>query len=111
MEKLFEIATKVSTPLMLAGFIACAFFLILNQILRKNLFPKLTRQLSAEIVRLIINKLFILALIALILGFIGFVLAIIHKSRIGSNVKVITSRGVNRPNSVYALESDSTDTV
>lgn len=104
MEKLFEIATRVSTPLMLAGFIACAFFLILGQILKKNIFPTLTRELSTDIIRLIINKFFTLALIALIFGFLGFVLTMVHKSRAGPEVKVVTSRGVNRPKSSYSLE-------
>ena len=71
---LFEIATNISTPLMLAGFVAAAFFLLVRQILKKDLFPTLTRQLSADIIRLIIERLFTLSLIAMMLGFSGFVL-------------------------------------
>ncbi len=34
MNRVFEIATNISTPLILAGFVAAAFFLIIRQILK-----------------------------------------------------------------------------
>ena len=80
MNKVFEIAANISTPLMLAGFIAAAFFLIIRQILKMKLFPKLTRLLSAKMIELIIERLFILTLVAMILGFAGFVLTVIARS-------------------------------
>jgi hypothetical protein len=83
MSNILEIATNVSTPLMVAGFLTGAFFLILRQILQKDLFPALTRQLSADIIRLIIERLFTLALVALVLGFAGFALTIFVGSREG----------------------------
>lgn len=80
MSNILEIATNVSTPLMVAGFLAGAFFLILRQILQKDLFPALTRQLSVDIIRLIIERLFTLALVALVLGFAGFALTVFSGS-------------------------------
>jgi hypothetical protein len=42
---IFDIASKVSTPLALAGFLAACFFLILRQILKThNLFPRLEQE-------------------------------------------------------------------
>lgn len=76
MTRLVEIATNVSTPLMVAGFLAAALFLILRQILKMDIFPGLNRQLGAEIIRLIIDRLFVLALVALVLGFAGFTLTV-----------------------------------
>ncbi len=76
MSQILEIATNVSTPLMIAGFLAGSFFLILRQILKKQIFPSLTKQLSADIIKLIIERLFTLSLIALVLGFAGFVVSI-----------------------------------
>ncbi len=73
MEKIFDIATNISTPLMLAGFFAAAFFFIARQVVKANIFPQLTKQLSGDIIKLIIHRLFILALIAMILGFIGYI--------------------------------------
>lgn len=69
---LFELASKVSTPLALSGFIAAALFLILRQILKiQNLFPALKS--SERVIILIIERLFVLALIAMVLGFAGYV--------------------------------------
>ena len=77
METILNIATNASTPLMIAGFLAGALFLIARQILKLKLFAKLTRQLSADIIKLLIDRLFILALVALFLGFAGFVIQVI----------------------------------
>jgi len=74
MEKIFDIATNISTPLMLAGFFAAAFFFIARQVIKANIFPQLTKQLSGDIIKLIIHRLFVLALIAMILGFAGYVI-------------------------------------
>ncbi len=74
MQGVLETATNVSSPLMIGGFLAGAFFLILRQILKLNVFPTLTKDLSSEIIVLIINRLFYLALVAIVLGFVGFVL-------------------------------------
>jgi hypothetical protein len=73
MDKIFQIATNISTPLMLAGFFAAAFFFIARQIINANIFPKLTKQLSSDIIKIIIQRLFVLALIAMILGFLAYI--------------------------------------
>jgi len=74
MSKLFEVATQVSTPLALAGLVATSFFLIVRQALANGLFPKFARQVGAELLRSIIDKFFILAIVAMCLGFFGFAL-------------------------------------
>jgi hypothetical protein len=71
--KIFEIASNVSTPLALAGFLAAAFFLIVRGIVSRNIFPALTARLSSEIIKLSIICLFILSLVAMLLGFAGFI--------------------------------------
>ena|SRR2546427_6319602 len=74
MGKVFEIASSVSTPLAVSGFLAAVFFFVVKQILAKNIFPSLSRQLSSEIIKLIIDRLFVLSLVALVLGFLGYIL-------------------------------------
>lgn len=91
MSNVFAIGGSVSTPLMLAGFLVAAFFLILRQILKKGIFPSLTTNLSAEILKLIIERLFTLAMMALVLGFLGFALTIFVRSSNGVPDK--TNRG------------------
>jgi hypothetical protein len=61
---------------MLAGFCAGALFLFLKQILAKNLLASLTRAKSAEVLRHIIDRLFILAVVTAILGFSAFLIPI-----------------------------------
>lgn len=75
MNEIFKIASNISTPLALGGLSAAILFLVFRQILNMGIFPNLTRALGGQIIINIINKLFILALIAMILGFAGYVIA------------------------------------
>lgn len=69
---LIKSATSVSTPIGLAGLFGIVIFLIMRQIIKKNIFPSLTREHSVEIFKLILNKFFILSLASIIFGFFGF---------------------------------------
>src|SRR5687768_4035781 len=75
MDKLFEIAASVSTPLALGGLIATIFFFVLKQILAKNIFPRFSRDHGTAFLTLVVNRLFVLALVAMLLGFAGYVWA------------------------------------
>ena len=74
MQEIFEIASNVSKPLALGGFFAAVVFLIFRQIIKKNIFPTLARSHSTEIIKTIIDRLFVLALVAMVLGFAGYFL-------------------------------------
>lgn len=69
MEKIFELSLRISTPLTLGGFVASILFFILRQILNKDIFSSLSQGDSVETIKLIIDRLFLLALVAMILGF------------------------------------------
>jgi len=69
----FKIASDLSTPLALGGLFAAILFLLIRQIIDKDIFQQLTSKASAGIIKNIINKLFLLALISMILGFIGYI--------------------------------------
>jgi hypothetical protein len=73
-ERIFELATKISTPLALAGFIAAVLFFVLRQLLAKNIFPVLSKTVGGAVVRQIIDRLFVLALVGMVLGFVGYLL-------------------------------------
>ena len=73
MERILEIASSVSTPLALSGLIAAIFFLVLRQIVAKNIFPQLTKAVGGDLLKLIVERLFVLALIAMVLGFAGYI--------------------------------------
>ncbi|CAN2041330.1 hypothetical protein GMMP15_390035 [Candidatus Magnetomoraceae bacterium gMMP-15] len=74
MEKIFSIATNIAAPLALSGFSSAAFFLILKELIKeKNIFPVLAKKNASEIIKLIIVSSFILSLVAMILGFVGYI--------------------------------------
>ena len=74
MQEIFQVAAQISTPLTLGGFFAAVVFFIFRQILKKDIFPSLTKNASAEVIKVIVDRLFLLALIAMTLGFAGYVL-------------------------------------
>ena len=74
MAEIMKIASSISTPLALSGLVAAIFFFILQKIVAKNIFPTLTKSLGAGILKLIIERLFVLALVAMVLGFAGYVI-------------------------------------
>jgi len=73
MNDIIKVVSNISTPIALAGVIATFFFFAIKGIVKKDIFPKLTKSLSSEIIQSIIHKLFILSLVAMILGFIGYI--------------------------------------
>ncbi len=88
MEKLFEIATSIKTPLALGGLIAVIFFFIIKKIINKIDIPK-SVQIRADILKKIINFSFMLAIFSVILGFFGYVSKYTDFNfNINTNVKV-----------------------
>jgi hypothetical protein len=97
--KLFELATKIGDPLAITGFILAALFFIFQQIINRDIFPRLSQRLAGSVIVTIINRLFVLALLAMLLGTGGWVWAnngetslkgilYVHK---GPNKKVVIS--------------------
>lgn len=75
MEELFKIAGLVSTPLALGGLFAVVFSYILKRVLTKTFLTQATSsEHSADIIRRIIDRTFVLSLVAMILGFAAFVI-------------------------------------
>lgn len=72
MEKVFELATTISTPLGLGGFIGAVMFFVLQRILARNV-GKVTAARALELLLVIVHRLFLLALAAMVLGFLGYV--------------------------------------
>jgi hypothetical protein len=79
--KVFEVAASVSTPLALGGLFAAVLFFILKQILAKNIYPKLSRDHGAAFLKHVVDRLFTLALVAMVLGFAGFVIGRLPQSK------------------------------
>jgi uncharacterized protein YjbI with pentapeptide repeats len=95
MERVFELASSVSTPLALGGFFAAVVFFVFRQIVAKNIFPKLTASIGAQVLTLIIERLFALALVAMVLGFIAYLItklvpqqAALQATTLGEGLKI-----------------------
>lgn len=73
MNNIFHTAVNISTPLALAGFICAVLLFVLRIILRGNKQP-------VALVSKIVNWLFILCLVAMILGFAGFAIPLLAPS-------------------------------
>jgi hypothetical protein len=73
MDEIIRTAANISTPLALAGTICAFFFLIIRIILERKLIPQLPKVVAYSAVKFIVNRLFWLSLIAVVLGFLGFI--------------------------------------
>lgn len=69
---LFKIAQSVATPLSLAGFCAAGFFYILKLLIVKDIVRPLKGQANKVVVLRFVTFLFVLALVALVLGVIAY---------------------------------------
>jgi len=54
---------------MLGGFVSAALFLIARQVIKKDLIPRLNRVQGFSIIKLIVDRLFLLSIVAMLLGF------------------------------------------
>ncbi len=69
MERIFEIASQIDRPLALGGLVAAALFFVLKRILELNVVAHTGAGRAWRVVKLAIEKLFVLALVAIVLGF------------------------------------------
>lgn len=68
MEKIFEIASNVGTPLALAGLTAAVLFFTYRAIIKLKIFSKQKEQNAFKIINKILNYLFVLSLVSIVLG-------------------------------------------
>lgn len=112
MNSIFEITSKISTPLALGGVVVAILFFILRQIIKKNIFPKLTIALAGNIIQSIINKLFFLALVAIVLGFLGYTFALFAPTlkMVPSSVKISLPSGISFQKAVKMIAANDGNT-
>ncbi len=85
MAKLFEIATNVSTPIALAGLVVMVLYAVVRQMLKAGLFPQLDKSAGGRAVNMILKGLFILSIIAMVLGFAGYIVSLYAPPRAAQN--------------------------
>lgn len=69
--KIFEIVSKVSTPMGFAGILAIVLFYVIQKIITKK---QIQGKLHNDTINRIIDKLFHLAMVAMFLGFVGWII-------------------------------------
>ncbi|CAM1371548.1 hypothetical protein [Tenacibaculum xiamenense] len=93
LDKILNVATKIRTPLSIAGLIIIILYLIVRQILDMQIFTEVGKENSFLLINSILDKIFWLALVSLILGISSYLITILikKKSRKTSNVSIIDS--------------------
>lgn len=77
MFKIFELASRISTPLSVTGVIVVAVFFVVREIIRRAEFSRPTRTHSFQIYKRVIDWFFIFGIAALLLGFLGYGLTLL----------------------------------
>src|SRR6266496_2306317 len=72
-KKLFQIASRVATPLSLASTVVIVLYLVYRNILSLGVFSALAESNTFNLLNSIVDKLFYLSLVALILGVAAYV--------------------------------------
>lgn len=70
---LVEIASGIGSPLALAGLVVAFLFLILRQVLSLEIFVSVSKASTERLVLKTINSILIVAILCVVLGFIGFI--------------------------------------
>ncbi|HET6253314.1 MAG TPA: hypothetical protein VFE32_04545 [Puia sp.] len=102
MESIFEIATRISTPLMLGGVIVFAFFFIAYRVVSRLSLNNVDASNTTKIVLKIIKTFFILGLVGVVLGAAAFITEKILDKKYPRLNPTYVDLGTDRP---YQLES------
>jgi hypothetical protein len=90
MDNILEVASKVSTPLALGGVVVAILFGLFKQIIGGGFFPKLTQAFSGALLQNVVNKVFYLALVAIFLGFLAYIIPLFAGKAPGSDVQSVS---------------------
>ncbi len=91
-QELVNIAVKVRTPLALAGLTIVLLYAIYKEVLSLNVFEKIGGNATFILLQNILDKVFWLALVALVLGVVSYLITVLlgYKSQSrASNVRLI----------------------
>lgn len=72
-QKLFEVASRVTKPLSLSGLVVTALYLVYRAILALDIFAPLGEEHTFGLLSIIADRLFYMALLALVLGVVSYV--------------------------------------
>lgn len=94
---LAEAGNNITTSLALGGLIVSGLIAVFLAILKLKIFPRLNRELGERVISQMMLYLFILALIGIILGFIGYVLPTIKEMLNGQTKAEVEKKTMEFP--------------
>jgi hypothetical protein len=90
--KLARIAVTIKTPMALSGLVMIVLYTLYRQVLNLNVFSNIGGSHTFVVIQSVLDKLFWLALVALVLGVASYITTAIMRNRDGrltSNVKLL----------------------
>jgi hypothetical protein len=103
MEQVLDIATRVSTPIALAGLVVGVVLILFYTILKLNIFPKLNQSMGHNVILSTLKYLYRLAMVSIVLGVIAYLTPIVLGSIFPSQPPVRPSAKINVPTH-YSIE-------
>ena len=107
-QALLKLALKIRTPLALAGLVIIIFYAIYKEVLSMNIFANVGGNSTFLIIENIIDKVFWLAVIALVLGVISYLVTYFLSYRnksLSSNVSLIDA-SLDQHSSPYQQQTE-----
>src|SRR6266566_2224794 len=101
MDRILEIGSRISTPLGIAGFAVGGVLLIVWAAIKGGRLPSVTRQVSGVLLACVVRYLFVLALVALALGGVGFLIPVFRSATAQASDKQISGT-ILYPNGTFA---------
>ncbi|TQP49032.1 hypothetical protein FLL98_19385 [Vibrio cholerae] len=98
MESVLKIGADITTPLMLAGFISAAFFLIVRMLVKKISFSELSGGAVSQFAHKLVDKFFVLAIAGMVMGFWGFAIEVKSRNVPANNLEEKIDALVNELN-------------
>lgn len=79
--KILSVAKKLKKPLSISGLVFIVLYLIYDKVLSLDIFEKLSSESTFTTINNILNKVYWLAIIALILGVVSYLVTFLIKSK------------------------------
>jgi len=93
LDKIFDIAIKVKTPLSITGLAVIILYLVIRQVLSLDVFANVGEENTYLLLSSVLDKIFWFAIIALFFGVFSYIITFLFKKKSKkSDVKLIDAR-------------------
>lgn len=85
----------IPTPLALGGLILSGLITVFLAILKLKIFPKLNKELGEKVISQMMRYLFVLALVGMLLGFVGYIIPMFANGKLPDGFRVNLPNGLS----------------